>query len=305
MGDFKTALYYSEKYKDYQDSINKQETAINLTRMQAEFKTAKKEDELEDVKQLHLLSEEKVKTKNLQIILSALSIVLLGSFSGLYYLRFRQKKRDSEKLESQNMEKDALLHEIHHRVKNNLQIISSLINLKARNADAATSEILRELNGRIYSLGLIHEMLYKSDKLGFVDLREYLAEQCHLTLSSLLPDQSVELCLDIDSHQANIDSALTIGLISNELITNSIKYAFEANQTTKKIHVSFRNEKTHTHFRVADNGISSNQATADLTKSFGLRFVEQLVKTKLNGEFSITRNNGLIIEMKLKLPLAS
>lgn len=304
-GDYKKALYYSEKFKDYLDSINRQETAINLTRMQAEFKTAKKEDELEDMRQLNLLSEERIKTKNLQMGLAALSIVLLSSFGGIYYLRFKQKKKDSELLESQNKEKEVLLHEIHHRVKNNLQIISSLINLKARSADQSTNEILKELNGRIYSLGLIHEMLYKTDKLGFIDLKEYLTEQCKLTIASLLPDQSVELCMDLEPIEVSIDSALAIGLISNELITNSIKYAFKPDQPTKKIFISFRRESGQNHFKIADNGDSIHQSNVDITRSFGLRFVEQLVKTKLNGELSISRINGLVIDMNFKLPLAS
>lgn len=304
-GDYKKALYYSEKFKDYLDSINRQETAINLTRMQAEFKTAKKEDELEDMRQLNLLSEERIKTKNLQMGLAALSIVLLSSFGGIYYLRFKQKKKDSELLESQNKEKEVLLHEIHHRVKNNLQIISSLINLKARSADQSTNEILKELNGRIYSLGLIHEMLYKTDKLGFIDLKEYLTEQCKLTIASLLPDQSVELCMDLEPIEVSIDSALAIGLISNELITNSIKYAFKPDQPAKKIFISFRRESGQNHFKIADNGDSIHQSNVDITRSFGLRFVEQLVKTKLNGELSISRINGLVIDMNFKLPLAS
>ncbi len=313
MGDFKKALFYSEKYKVYLDSINRQETAINLTRMQAEFKTAKKESELSEMTQRNLLNEEKIKTRNLQIGLSAISIILIGSFGGLYFTRFKQKKKVSETLQEQNRiienqygivqkqnkEKEALLHEIHHRVKNNLQIISSLINIKSRSASGETTEILNELNNRIHSLGLIHEMLYKSDHLGSVDLKSYLTEQCHLTLASLeLTHGAIELITDIDQIETNIDVALALGLISNELITNAIKYAFKATQQLKTITVTLNRKIDHLYFSISDNG--SSQLDSEIKKSFGLRFVEQLVKSKLNGDFNIKCEHGLQVEMRLQ-----
>lgn len=312
MGDFKSALNYSEKYRTYLDSINRQETAINLTRMQAEFKTAKKESELAALTQVNLLHEEKIKARNLQVILAIVSIVLVGSFAGLYYSRFQQKKKTSEQLQTQNQiieqqydvvrkqndEKEALLHEIHHRVKNNLQIISSLINLKAKNANFETVEILKNLNSRIHSLGLIHEMLYKSDNLGFIDLKQYLSEQCNLTLSSLEAD-SIELHLDLDQIESNIDSALTIGLISNELITNAIKYAFGKTQAVKKIYVTLHQAFEHWVLRIADNGNVLTGSSETIVKSFGLRFVEQLVRSKLNGEMKLEVRSGLHVEITI------
>lgn len=312
-GDFKKAFFYSEKLQTYLDSINKQETAVNLTRMQAEFGTAKKESELGEMKQRNLLNEEKIKTRNLQIGLSVISTVLIGSFGGLYYRRFRQKKKVSEMLQRQNQiiehqygvvqeqnkEKEALLHEIHHRVKNNLQIISSLINIKSRTASDETAEILNGLNNRIHSLGLIHEMLYKSDHLGSVNLRDYLTEQSQLTLSSLVANSgSIGLVMEIDHVETNIDAALALGLISNELITNAIKYAFTAEQAVKTISLTLRKNTGHLYFSIADNGASS--VDSEIKKSFGLRFVEQLVKSKLNGELQIKYEQGLRVEMILQ-----
>jgi len=298
-GDYKKALFYSEKFKDYLDSINRQEVAVNLTRLQAEFKTAKKESELKAVTQNYQLTEEKIKTRNLQIGLSLISLVLFGSFGGFYFARFRRKKKMSEVLERQNKEKEALLHEIHHRVKNNLQIISSLINIKSRSASKETAELLSDLNNRIYSLGLIHEMLYKSDHLGAVDLRAYLTEQSRLTLASLeLERGAVELQLDIDEVEANFDVAIALGLISNELITNAMKYAFAPTQQEQIIHVALHKISDQLHFVISDNGCSGT--IPEIEKSFGLRFVEQLVKSKLNGKLNITYNNGLRLEMMLQ-----
>jgi len=312
-GDFKKALFYSEKFKTYLDSINRQETAINLTRMQAEFKTEKREAELTEMRQQNLLNEEKIKTKTLQTGLAVVSTILIGSFGALYYSRFKQKKRTSEQLQRQNRiiehqyeivqqqneEKEVMLHEIHHRVKNNLQIISSLLNLKSRTASPETKEILGGLNNRIHSLGLIHEMLYKSDRLGSVDLKAYLTEQSKLTMSTLeVRPGAIELVVDIDKVEANMDSALAFGLISNELITNAIKYAFSSTQEVRTIWVSLRKTFDHLNFTIADNGLLAEGI--EINKSFGLRFVEQLVKSKLNGELSLRSENGLRIEMICK-----
>jgi len=298
-GDYKKALFYSEKFKDYLDSINRQEVAVNLTRLQAEFKTAKKESELKEVTQNYQLTEEKIKTRNLQIGLSLISLVLFGSFGGFYFTRFRRKQKMSEVLERQNKEKEALLHEIHHRVKNNLQIISSLINIKSRSASKETAELLSDLNNRIYSLGLIHEMLYKSDHLGAVDLKAYLTKQSRLTLASLeLERGAVALQLDIDGIEANFDVAIALGLISNELITNAMKYAFTPTQQKQIIHVALHKISDKLHFIISDNGGSG--AIPEIEKSFGLRFVEQLVRSKLNGKLNITYNNGLRLEMILQ-----
>jgi len=317
MGDYRSALFYSEKFKAYLDSINRQETAINLTRMQAEFKTTKKESELNSLKQLNLLNEEKIKAQTLQVILALVSLILIGSLGGFYYSRFRQKKKASDLLErknqiieqqydvvkKQNDDKEALLHEIHHRVKNNLQIISSLINLKSKNASNETKEILGDLNSRIHSLGLIHEMLYKSDSLGLIDLKEYLSEQCKLTVASLEGD-GILLDVELDQLDTGIDTAITFGLITNELITNAIKYAFDKSQEVKKIMVSLRNVDGHWVFKISDNG-RKLALDEGIVKSFGLRFVEQLVKNKLNGEMNIDYQNGLRVEIVLNSQAAN
>ncbi|MFZ1809357.1 MAG: sensor histidine kinase [Cyclobacteriaceae bacterium] len=298
-GDYKKALFYSEKFKDYLDSINRQEVAVNLTRLQVEFKTAKKESELKEVTQNYLLTEEKIKIRNLQMGLSLISLVLFGSFGGFYFTRFREKKKISETLEKQNNEKEALLHEIHHRVKNNLQIISSLINIKSRSANEETIELLNDLNNRIYSLGLIHEMLYKSDHLGAVDLKAYLTEQSRLTLTSLeLKRDTIDLQMDLDEIETNFDVAIALGLISNELITNAIKYAFPTAQQKKIICLTLRKTIDRLHFIISDNGCSGTNP--EIKKSFGLKFVEQLVKSKLKGEMNITYKNGLKVEMVLR-----
>ena len=318
VGDYKRALWFSEKYRTYQDSINRAETALNLTRMQAEFKTAKKVRELDDLQQRNLLSEAKLETRTLQVAITLLLILLLGSLGLLYYLRYRQKTRvnsqlkrqafvieqQNKELAKQNKTKEVLLSEVHHRVKNNLQIISSLINLKSRDSGKDTKEILSQLSGRIFSMGLLHEKLYKNENIQSVRLDLYLTELVQYLLDSfLLTDTSVKLQMNLDETEIPADYALTCGLICNELFTNSMKYAFAEDQVNRVVEVSLRNEGDHLEFKTRDNGTRMKSLPEDLKKSFGLRFVDQLVVSKLGGTWSYVLDEGF--KAVVRIPLSN
>jgi len=317
-GDFKKALFYSEKFRVYQDSINRAETALNLTRLQTEFKTAKKERELEDLQQVHQLKEEQLKTRTLQVAITLLLILLMGSLGLLYYLRYRQKSRVNTRLEHQafvieqqnkelalqNKTKEVLLSEIHHRVKNNLQIISSLINLKSRHSGPDTKEVLSQLSGRIFSMGLLHEKLYKTENIQSVRLDLYLRELVQYLLNSfLLADSSVKLEMNLEEIEIHADYALTCGLICNELVTNSMKYAFAEDQVSRVVELSLRNEGDHLEFKTRDNGTRAKSLPEDLKKSFGLRFVDQLVTSKLGGTWTYVLDEGF--KTVIRIPVSS
>lgn len=313
-GDFKKALWFSEKYRVYLDSINRAETALNLTRMQAQFKTAKKEREVEDLQQANLLDKAQLKTRNLQMALAATLILVLASIGALYFSRYRQKARTNQLLESQkkvienqnrelekqNKNKEILLSEIHHRVKNNLQIISSLINLKSRQATSDTKEILSQLNGRIFSMGLLHEKLYKNENLQSIRLDLYLAELTRYLLDSFQESEAVvKLELGGDKVEISIDHALTCGLICNELFTNSMKYAFAEDQSDRSIRVSVKKSGGHIELGLSDNGRRIKSLPENFRKSFGLRFVDQLVTSKLRGTWSYRVENGFNTSIRL------
>jgi two-component sensor histidine kinase len=193
--------------------------------------------------------------------------------------------------------------EIHHRVKNNLQIISSLINLKSRQANHDIKQILNQLNGRIFSMGLLHEQLYKNENLRSIRLDMYLVELAkHLLESFRESEASVKLEVDCEPLEISADHSLTYGLICNELFTNSMKYAFTDQQEGKAISIRL---KLHTGFVVlemSDNGRKVKSTPEDLTKSFGLRFVDQLVTSKLGGKWNYRLDEGFkaVIQMPIE-----
>jgi two-component sensor histidine kinase len=197
-------------------------------------------------------------------------------------------------LEMRNKENELLLAEVHHRVKNNLQIISSLINLKTRQASQETNDVLWQINNRIYSIGLIHEKLYLNKNIQRIRLDEYLNEVSHQALSSV-GGHHYPIALSLNCHPLEIgaDQAMTCGLIISELVTNSIKYAFPPDQPAREISLQLNGADDTVALTVADNGRSKKEPlTGLLKKSFGLRFVEQLVTTKLNGTLRVSTENG-------------
>jgi two-component system, sensor histidine kinase PdtaS len=298
LGDYKKALWFSEQSRIYTDSLHKAEAALNLTKMQAEFKTAKKTREVEELRQQELLSRATMEARNLQIGLAIALLAVVATAGGLYYSRYRNKEKLNQRLQASNKEKEELLQEIHHRVKNNLQIISSLINLKTRQGSPETNEALHEINSRIYSMGLIHEKLYLNENIQRIRLDEYLRDVGSYLVSSFGENEHpVSLKLNCEHVEVDIDRALTCGLIANELLTNSMKYAFTKEQEQREVAMQLKQRNDMVSLSISDNGMSIKPTDGLIKKSFGSRFVEQLVSTKLKGEWSVNVANGFQVNI--------
>ena len=145
-----------------------------------------------------------------------------------------ERKKVSDQIEGSLREKEVLLREIHHRVKNNLQIISSLLNLQVGfTADKKTNEILEESKNRVKSMALIHEKLYQTKNFTSLDIHEFITELINNLFNSYGTETSdIKLDLQIENVNINADQAVYVGLIVNELVSNSLKHAF--NKTTAR-----------------------------------------------------------------------
>jgi two-component sensor histidine kinase len=196
-------------------------------------------------------------------------------------------------------EKEHLLKEIHHRVKNNLQIVSSLLNLQSENVlDEKYLSLIQESRNRINSMALVHEMLYSSKDLSKIELKKYierLASSLHQSFSN--PNSSIEFILKIESDiYFEIDRMIPVGLILNEIISNSLKYAFPKNKSgTIEIGLARANEKFR--LTVSDNGIGL-PPDFDLKKdsSLGMQLIHILCD-QIDGEVSLHRENGTHYEI--------
>ena len=303
-----------EEAREESEKINNGESHFQIARLQIEYETAKKKRDLEKLQAQNELKEASIENKNLLLLLGLALIMLVTGLIVLLLIRYRQKIRNEKILQMKNLrieaqntllktrseEKEILLHEIHHRVKNNLQIISSLINLKSRQVSSETLEVLQQLDGRIFSMGLIHEKLYANNNIQTVRVDEYLTELTRHVLDSFgQHEYPVQLKLDCEPALMDVESALTCGLINNELLTNSIKYAFADDQVRREVALSVRNSREWIELDISDNGMSKRIDPSEIKMSFGLRFVDQLVTSKLGGAWSMQTANGFHAHIKV------
>ncbi len=219
--------------------------------------------------------------------------------SCLEVIRDITDRKAAEKQIRQSLEeKDALLKEIHHRVKNNLQVISSLINLQTRYIkDDKIQEVLRESQNRIKSMALVHEKIYRSENLNEFNFTEYLKNLVSNLFRSYTSGSKVELNMDIDDIYLNLDTAIPCSLIINELVSNSLKHAFP-DGLKGEISIRFH-QKEDSEFRltVSDNGKGfPSDIDYQNTDSLGLQLVNSLTR-QLNGNISLYNDGGTTFEV--------
>lgn len=191
-------------------------------------------------------------------------------------------------------EKELLLQEIHHRVKNNLQIISSLLNLQESYVnDPETVEVLKESQNRVLSMAMIHEMLYNSEDLSTINFLEYIQNLVYdLFNSYILKTDKMQLNLQVDDIYLNIETAVPLGLIISELVSNCLKYAFPEDKKGM-ITIDFHMIKEGEYqLIIEDDGVGLPQdIDMETTESLGLRLVESLVN-QLDGTVELQRKQG-------------
>lgn len=197
-----------------------------------------------------------------------------------------------EKLLKSLEEKELLLREIHHRVKNNLQVVSSLLNLQSSYIkDPQIVSTLKDSQGRVMSMSMIHEKLYRSENLSDIDVRGYIEGLVRsIMFSYQKPEQRVDVRFDVDDVKLNIDTIMPLGLIINELVTNAFKYAFPNGDG--ELLVSLKRRGDRLVLRVADNGVGlPPDFSLDNLRSLGMLLVRNLTD-QLDGTLEYTSGSG-------------
>lgn len=227
------------------------------------------------------------------VLMSIALLLLLFALTSLFLKRkgdTKQLKEAQSELELKLHDKDILLKEVHHRVKNNLQTVCSLLNMQSRGTeDEQMKNLIKSSQNRVMAMAMVHEMLYLRDDLSTIDYKPYVFKLTEYLVKSVKgPDSNVKLAIDIPEIELGIDTAIPLGLLINETITNSLKYGIQ-DDAEGEIHIELKKEDENDYvLTIGDNGIGISAAVdPKTTKSLGLKLIYNLAR-QLKG--SITRD---------------
>lgn len=290
MGKFKEALNSFKRYHLIYDTLYSSEKDQRITELLTQYEVAQKEASIA------LLEKEKVISKRNQWLMGA-GILALSIILVLIISLYRNRQKNIADLKNKNdvifkmlNEKEYLLKEIHHRVKNNLQIISSLLQLQSRHLEEPNAiEALNDGESRVKSMAIIHQHLYTEGNLGQVNIPKYINDLVSNLKSSYQKiDLEIPIHQDIEDIALDVADMIPIGLIVNELITNIFKYAFH-NRQSGNIWINIKSMNDGLHIEVKDDGVGMN--LNKVSKGFGTRLIKAFLK-KLNATMEVSVNNG-------------
>ena len=301
--DFEKALIFERKMSVARDSLFSADKTAQISKMRAIYETDKAEQS-EALTKLESAIEigKREQERNLFIIVAALLLAVAGM---VFYL-YREKRQTNRLLSEKNTiverslhERETLLKEIHHRVKNNLQIISSLLSLQSKSLhDTEAQGAISESRNRVKSMSLIHEQLYQDDTISGVDMKDYIQRLVNsLTASYALDTERVQINVEAEPLLLDVDTAIPLGLIMNELVSNSMKYAFPEVRAGI-IKVSLQETVNELRLVVEDNGVGIDPSKAT-GQSFGLSMVRSLMR-KLKADMNIGSKAGTSVELIIR-----
>lgn len=292
-----SALVYMEKLLTLKDSIAKAQSEISFSEATTEF-------DFDEIKKSLAQSREVLKEKkrsnrilSISTLIFSLALLVIGFL--LYKTRKSNKLIANQKIELERgvREKEILLDEMHHRVKNNLQVISGILELQSQKSFKKNpSELLRDSINYLQSISLVHKFLYQKNTIGTIDMYHYFDSLSGLVISTF-PSKKINIQYHVDNLKLDTTNATTLGLILCELMTNSVKHAFE-NQGKIEISLSKKNEIYH--FKYQDNGVGF--MTEDITSKFntGMNLV-MMLSDDLDAEVRFLNTAGFGMEFNFKI----
>lgn len=283
---YDSALHYFKLADALDDSLNNVAKTNQVIDLQTKYETGKKELE---ITRLH--AEGQAKNKQIIMLVSALVIfALLIAFMAWLYHR---NKKQRQEIIAQSKKLEIMMKELHHRVKNNLQIVSSLLSLQTYKVqDEEAVLVLKESQQRVQAMSFIHQRLYKTESLTAVNMKEYLTDLAESLVASYGYNRDdFDLHIIVEKEIIDIDKALPIGLIINELVTNSLKYAY-VNTNRPLLNITLKQEETKLVCTIQDNGIGiDEQQWKQKKNSFGKQLITALCK-QLRAQQTLVVNEG-------------
>ncbi|WP_178987517.1 tetratricopeptide repeat-containing sensor histidine kinase [Winogradskyella schleiferi] len=300
LNDYPKALEFQKKALKMRDSTAKIESDKTMSKLMTQFETGKKDQTIE-AQNTQIAQQQKTQLLYLAIA-GILALSLLGMFLSIKSIRKKRRALQvlNAELDTKNKQNELLLKEIHHRVKNNLEMVKSLIALQsAQIEDSATKDAMIASQNRVQSMGIIHQKLYQGTNLGAIEMKDYFVNLSDGILDAFDAEDKIKIEFAMDELELDVDTAVPIGLIVNELLTNALKYAFPKTNTGK-ISIQLA-KKTHDtlHLEVADNGVGKVIGLAPKGTGFGSQLV-RLLTQQLNGTMQENSKEGTTVSFEFK-----
>jgi two-component sensor histidine kinase len=304
-GDYLGALQEYKLTGLATDSIYNLRKTNQFAELQIQYEIATKDKNIELLTQKDKAQQATLRQSNLMKKITFAGILVMLAVTGLVYGQYRNKQRRNKEINEKNLaleqlvkEKEWLVKEIHHRVKNNFHIVASLLEIQSsylKNKEALSA--IKESQHRIHSMSIIHQKLYQSETLSTIHMPEYIYELVEYLRESYSIRENIKFSLRIENIELNHASAITLGLILNEAITNAIKYAF-AKTADKKISISLIHiSDSQILLSIADNGRGLPvNFDSKIGASMGMELLQGLTDD-LGGHFSIETNEGTLIKV--------
>ena len=304
-GHYDSAIGHIRKYDKLKDSIFNETKSRQLQELQVQYETSQKEKNIQLLHNQNQLEQIKVsqanRTKNITFAGIILLLIVIGSLFNSYRTKQKANKkleRQGREIEKQNRalrllveEKEWLLKEVHHRVKNNLHTVICLLESQAAYLENDALKAIENSEHRIYAMSLIHQKLYQSDDIKTIDMAVYVPELIRYLEHSFDTQNQIQFKLKIDPVHLTLSHAIPLGLIINEAVTNSIKYAFPGKRGGE-ISISMIDNGKKIIMELADNGIGMPKIDFSTeSKSLGLELMKGLSKD-VEAEISFDAANG-------------
>lgn len=305
------ANIYLKKYIRESNEKSKQQSNELLKEMETKYLSIEKDHEISMLNSNNEIQNLQIEKKNKQLIYSGMGLFLAILALYGFYLAYRTKIKTNKSLQTKNIQlqealenNKMLVKEIHHRVKNNLQVVSSLLNLQSRfEQDDSVIKAINTGKYRVQSMSLLHQSLYLNEDLNSINIKKYF-EELAMSLVKGFPlfGKEVNLILDIQDLQLDVDVVVPMGLIANELITNSLKYAYE-NTELCELYFSIKESDNVVRLIVKDNGIGIGfTELPERSTSMGMQLIKSFAN-KIKSKIEIDNFRGTEFKFTFVIPM--
>lgn len=300
-GDYKNALKYVNIHRTMRDSLQVQANTQKIGELQLKYETSQKDKNIALLNQANALKNKQmvwvVAASALFIILAIVMMVMYG----IIRKRNSELVASNENVNEQSQKLQLLMQELHHRVKNNLQIVSSLLNLQSsRLVDADARNVLNVSRQRIDAMSIIHQSLYQHDSANMVNFKEYVNSLMSSIMQSFgIRHEDINIRVDVLVKDMDVDIALPLGLILNEWITNVFKHAWKDTAIKPHLDLTIFHDGENIKLEIKDNGVGMPNGLWDNPKaSFGIKLMKVLMK-QIRAVSQITIHPGTMLELDI------